>query len=81
MLVLAGPLHGGLEPLLVYVGASGAGCFVDLVSAVIREAAILGIGSRVQFRVTALVWLIDACVAPLGFVFAYAARMHPATCC
>jgi diguanylate cyclase (GGDEF)-like protein len=49
---------------------------VDLVSAIVRESAILGVGSRVQLRVIAVVWLIDACIAPLGLLVAYATRQH-----
>ena len=78
VLLLAGPLHGGLKIVLVYVAAFLAGCLIDLISATLREAAALGIASRVQFRVIALVWLIDACVAPLGLLVAHAARHEPA---
>lgn len=65
---------GGLHQALIYILAFGAGCVIDLISATLREAAILGVGSRVQVRVIALVWLIDACVAPLGLLVAHAAR-------
>src|SRR2546430_7177143 len=64
----------GLHQAVVYILAFAAGCLIDLVSATLREAAILGVGSRVQIRVIALVWLIDACVAPLGLIVAHAAR-------
>src|SRR5207245_10724183 len=74
VLLLARPVHGGLTQALVYIAAFLAGCLIDLVSATVREAAILGIGSRVQIRVVGLVWLIDACVAPLGLLVAHAAR-------
>ena len=74
VLLLARPVHGGLTQALVYIAAFLAGCLIDLVSATVREAAILGIGSRVQIRVIGLVWLIDACVAPLGLLVAHAAR-------
>jgi diguanylate cyclase (GGDEF)-like protein len=78
VLVLAGPLHGVPQLTLVYTGAFLAGCVVDLISATVRESAILGIGSRVQIRVIALVWLIDACVAPLGVLVAHAVRQDAA---
>jgi len=77
VLVLAGPLHGGVYLILVYIAAFLAGCLLDLVSATLREAAAMGIASRVQMRVIALVWLIDACVAPLGILVALTAREHP----
>ena len=79
VLVAAGPFHGSvrLSPL-VYIAAFLAGCLVDLVSATVRESAILGIGSRVQIRVIGLVWVIDACIAPLGLLVAYAAHRHHA---
>ena len=76
VLVLAGPSHGAGTLTLIYVAAFLAGCLLDLVSATIRESAALGIASRVQFRVIALVWVIDACIAPLGLLVAHAARQH-----
>jgi diguanylate cyclase (GGDEF)-like protein len=77
VLVLAGPLHGGVHLVLVYVAAFLAGCVLDLLSATLREAAAMGIASRVQIRVIALVWLIDACIAPLGILVALTARQNP----
>jgi diguanylate cyclase (GGDEF)-like protein len=77
VLVLAGPLHGGVRLIVVYVAAFLAGCLLDLVSATAREAAAMGIASRVQMRVIATVWLIDACVAPLGILIALTARHNP----
>ena len=78
VLVLAGTVHGGVRLALVYVAAFLAGCLLDLLSATLREAAAMGIASRVQVRVIALVWLIDACIAPLGLLVAHAARQAPA---
>jgi diguanylate cyclase (GGDEF)-like protein len=77
VLVLARPPHGALDETALYLGAFGAGCLIDLISATVRESA-MGIGSRVQIRVIGVVWLIDACVAPLGLLVAHAARHHPA---
>ena len=54
-----------------------AGCLVDLVSAIAREAAALGIAPRVQMRVVGLVWVVDACLAPVGLMVANAARNDP----
>jgi diguanylate cyclase (GGDEF)-like protein len=78
VLVAWGTPQGGLQQTAVYAAAFGAGCVIDLVSATVRESAILGVGSRVQIRVIGVVWLIDACVAPLGLVVAHAARSDPA---
>jgi len=78
VLVAAGTGHSNLALLFIYIAAFLAGCLLDLVSATVREAAILGVGSRLQIRVLALVWLIDACIAPLGLLVAHAARNHPA---
>jgi diguanylate cyclase (GGDEF)-like protein len=74
VLLLAAGTGGGPDIALVYLAAFAAGCLLDLASATFRESAILGIPSVLQLRVIALVWLIDACVAPLGFLVARAAR-------
>ncbi len=74
VLVLVGTVHGGMRLALVYVAAFLAGCLIDLISATVREAAAMGIASRVQIRVIALVWVIDACIAPVGLLVAHAAR-------
>jgi diguanylate cyclase (GGDEF)-like protein len=78
VLVLAGPLHGATHTAVIYVLAFAAGCLLDLLSATVRESAAMGIASRVQVRVIALVWVIDACIAPLGLLVAHAARENRA---
>ncbi len=78
VLVLAGRIHGDARLILVYVAAFLAGCLLDLASATLREAMAMGIASRVQIRVIAVVWLIDACIAPLGILVAHTARRAPA---
>jgi diguanylate cyclase (GGDEF)-like protein len=78
VLMIAGPLYGGPHVVAVYAVAFAAGCIIDLLSATLREAAAMGIASRVQFRVIALVWLIDASIAPLGLLVAHAGRHDPA---
>jgi diguanylate cyclase (GGDEF)-like protein len=78
VLVLAAKPQGGPHQVALFATAFAAGCLIDLASATVRESAILGIHSRVQIRVIALVWLIDACVAPLGLLVAHAARSNPA---
>jgi len=74
----AGSASGAHRSAAVYLAAFLAGCALDLVSATLRESAIQGIGARVQIRVVAQVWLIDACIAPLGVLVAIAARAQPA---
>jgi diguanylate cyclase (GGDEF)-like protein len=78
VLVLVGTVHGGVRLALVYTAAFLAGCLLDLVSATVRESAAMGIASRVQIRVIALVWVIDACIAPVGLLVAHAARQDRA---
>jgi diguanylate cyclase (GGDEF)-like protein len=78
VLVAASKPSGTLQQASLYAGAFAAGCVIDLVSATLRESAILGVRSSVQIRVISLVWLIDACVAPLGLLVAHAAHRDPA---
>ncbi len=73
VLVLVGPTTGAAR-VLVYIAAFASGCLLDLASATIREAAISGVRGELQARVIAQVWLIDACVAPLGLLIAGAAH-------
>jgi len=78
VLMLAGPLHAGAQTTAVYIAALAAGCVVDMVVSTIREAVALDIAPRIQVRVIAVVWLVDACVAPMGVLVAHAARHDPA---
>jgi len=78
VLSLALPVHGATALAGVYIGAFLAGCAVDLLAATVRESAALGVAPRLQIRVIAVVWLIDACIAPLGLLVAHAARLQPA---
>jgi diguanylate cyclase (GGDEF)-like protein len=80
VLVLAGPAGsgGGLEQALVYVAAFLAGGLFDMGSATLREMAALSIAPQLQLQVIATVWLVDACLAPLGLLVAEAARHHHA---
>ena len=66
---------------LVYAAAFAAACVVDLTSATVREAAIQGLRSHLQIRVIALVWLVDAALAPLGLLVAHAALHKRADAC
>jgi diguanylate cyclase (GGDEF)-like protein len=72
VLSLLEPVSGTLAVAGLYTAAFAAGCLVDLVSSTLREAAAVGVAPHVQFRVILLVWLIDACLAPLGVLVALA---------
>ncbi len=74
VLALFGTEHGPLALSAVYLGAFLAGCFLDLGTSTLREAAALGVAPQLQLRVVAVVWLIDACIAPIGLLLAHAAR-------
>jgi diguanylate cyclase (GGDEF)-like protein len=77
VLVFAGRDHEPVVLGLIYLAAFVSGCLIDLLSATVREAAILGVRPQLQARVIAQVWLIDACVAPLGLLIAGAAQHDP----
>ena len=64
VLIVFADVDGGLALALVYVGAFAAACLFDLVSATLREAAAMDVPPRVQIRVLARVWVVDACLAP-----------------
>jgi diguanylate cyclase (GGDEF)-like protein len=74
VLTVAGPTHGAIPTVLIYLGALLAGCLLDLVVSTVRESVALAVAAPVQIRVVRAVWLIDACVAPLGVLLAIAAR-------
>jgi diguanylate cyclase (GGDEF)-like protein len=74
VLLLAGSHHGSAGSALVYAAAFLAACLVDLIVSTVREAAALKVAPKVQLRVAAQVWLVDACVAPFGLLLAMAAR-------
>jgi diguanylate cyclase (GGDEF)-like protein len=74
VLTLARPGHGGLGEIGVYVVAFVAGCVIDLGTSALRESCALGVAPNLQLRVAALVWLIDACIAPLGLLLGELAR-------
>jgi diguanylate cyclase (GGDEF)-like protein len=74
VLYFIGPPHGLAATVGLYVCAFLTGCIIDLGSSTLREACALGIAPKLQLRVVAIVWLIDACIAPLGLLLAYAAR-------
>ena len=72
VLTLTGPVGDSTAPIIFAI-AFGAACLVDLASATMREAAILGVAPKVQIRVLAQVWIVDACLAPVGYLAAKAA--------
>jgi len=72
----AGPARGAALGA-VYVAAFMAGGIVDLASSSVRERLALGIAPRLQGRVIAVVWMVDASVATLGLLVAHAARRSP----
>jgi diguanylate cyclase (GGDEF)-like protein len=74
VLVLCAGVHDGSTLVLVYVAAFCAGCLFDLLSATAREVAATGTASQIHARVIAHVWIIDACIAPVGLLVAHAAR-------
>jgi diguanylate cyclase (GGDEF)-like protein len=79
VLMAAGTRHSAALTAAVYVLAFLAGCLVDLIASTFRESVALRVAPRVQLRVAAQVWLIDACIAPLGLLLALGARHdHPA---
>jgi diguanylate cyclase (GGDEF)-like protein len=66
----------GQVPLLAVAGV--ACCLVDFASSLSRLwLAGIVLDWRVQLRVIAMVWVVDACVVPLGFLAAVSARSHP----
>jgi diguanylate cyclase (GGDEF)-like protein len=70
-------VDGGPEQAAVYVAAFAAACLFDLVSATLREAAAMNVPPRVQIRVLARVWAVDACLAPIGLLAAQSALDAP----
>jgi diguanylate cyclase (GGDEF)-like protein len=74
VLAAAGAPEPVLDDLPILAAAFAAGGVVDLASATVREAAANGIAPRLQLRVIALVWAVDACLAPIGFSVALASH-------
>ena len=70
VLVLAGTPHLELGDVALLTVAFAACCLVDAGSAMLRETAARGIAPTLQIRVLALVWMVDACLAPIGFMAA-----------
>ena len=67
----------GFAQLPLMAAAIAAGCLVDLAGSVVR-VRLAGVVPelRVQLRVIAFVWAVDASLAPLGFLAALVMRRH-----
>jgi diguanylate cyclase (GGDEF)-like protein len=72
--MLAGQPHGALQIALISLAAFVSGCVLDLVASTVREAAAFGVAPQLQLQVVTVVWMIDACIAPLGLLLALASR-------
>ncbi|MGP0050858.1 MAG: HD domain-containing phosphohydrolase, partial [Solirubrobacteraceae bacterium] len=79
VLCLAGSPIRGLHDLPILAVALAAGCVVDLVSSVAR-VRLAGVVRDLPalIRVMGLVWMVDACLAPVGLLAAVAARQSDA---
>ncbi len=77
VLIAFADVAGGVALPAVYVAAFLAACAFDLVSATLREAAAMDVPPRVQVRVLARVWVVDACLAPIGLLAAQSALEAP----
>src|SRR3954462_8542748 len=74
VLLLAGAPQLDLGNLPLRAGAFAACCLVDAGSAMLRELAARGVAPTLQLHVFGLVWVVDACLAPVGFLAAEAAQ-------
>jgi diguanylate cyclase (GGDEF)-like protein len=59
--------------------ALAAQCATDLLTATARESLGRGIAPSVQLRVIGTVYLVDACLTPVGLLIAMACAGHPFT--
>jgi diguanylate cyclase (GGDEF)-like protein len=77
VLVLAGSPFIDFDQLPLLVAAFAAGCIVDLACSLVRMR-LAGVVPELhlQLKVIALVWAVDACLAPLGFLAAIATRQN-----
>src|SRR4051812_15583244 len=74
LLLLAGAPQLDLADLPLLGAAFVACCLFDAGSATLREAAARGVAPTLQLKVLALVWVVDACLAPIGFLASDEAR-------
>jgi diguanylate cyclase (GGDEF)-like protein len=74
VLVAVGARQLDLGDLPLLAAAFVCCCLFDAASAMLRETAARGIAPTLQVRVLALVWVVDACLAPIGFLAAEVSR-------
>jgi HD-GYP domain-containing protein (c-di-GMP phosphodiesterase class II) len=77
VLGLAGERSPSLDDWPLYAAALGAQFTLDFASAALREWSALGVPPKVQFRAMGWVYLIDACLAPVGLAAAFASVESP----
>jgi diguanylate cyclase (GGDEF)-like protein len=79
VLLLAGSPEIGWGQLPLLAGAIAAGCGLDLICSLVR-LRLTGVVPelKLQIKVIAMVWAVDAGLAPLGFLAAIATRQHRA---
>ncbi|MGZ4327728.1 MAG: bifunctional diguanylate cyclase/phosphohydrolase [Solirubrobacteraceae bacterium] len=77
VLVLAGSPFIDFDRLPLLAAAFAAGCIVDLACSLVRMR-LAGVVPELhlQMKVIAVVWAVDACLAPLGFLAAIATRQN-----
>jgi diguanylate cyclase (GGDEF)-like protein len=79
VLLLAGSPVIGFDQLPLLAGALAAGCLFDLAGSLVRLRSTGVVPElNLQIKVIAMVWAVDACLAPLGFLAAIATRRHAA---
>jgi diguanylate cyclase (GGDEF)-like protein len=78
VLVIAGAPQLDLSNLPLLGAALLCGCLFDAGSATLREAAARRIAPELQLKVLAHVIMVDACLAPIGFLAGLAASRHAA---
>jgi diguanylate cyclase (GGDEF)-like protein len=79
VLIAAGSPAIGLPQLPILIAAVAAGCLVDLTASLVRmrlAGVVPDLG--VQIQVIGFVWIVDACLAPLGLLAALQMRRHTA---
>jgi diguanylate cyclase (GGDEF)-like protein/putative nucleotidyltransferase with HDIG domain len=74
VLTFAGAPRLDLGDVPLLFAAFAACCVFDAGAAMLREAASRGIAPSLQLQVLALVWMVDACLAPVGFLAGELAR-------
>jgi diguanylate cyclase (GGDEF)-like protein len=79
VLLLAGSPVIGFDQLPLLAGAIAAGCVLDLVCSLVR-LRLTGVVPELDLhvKVIAMVWAVDAGLAPLGFLAGLGMRQHPA---